>query len=57
MDMRRTGFLYYLAASSEVLGQAMQRIARYSATFNEGIRLQADIGETLRIGFEYAGVS
>ena len=57
MDLRRTGFLYYLAASAESLGQAMQRIARYSATFNEGIRLRTDVGETLRIGFEYAGVS
>ena len=57
MDLRRTGFLYYLAASAEILGQALQRIARYSAAFNEGIRLQTDIGETLRVRFEYAGVS
>ena len=57
MDLRQTGFLYYLAASAETLGQALQRIARYSTAFNEGIRLQTDIGETLRVGFEYAGVS
>lgn len=57
IDLRETGFLYYLAASAETLGQALQRIARYSATFNEGIRLQTDIGGTLRVGFEYAGVS
>ena len=57
MDLRETGFLYYLAASAETLGQALQRITRYSATFNEGVRLQTDIGEMLRIGFEYAGVS
>lgn len=57
MDLRQAGFLYYLAASAATLGQALQRIARYSATFNEGIRLQTDIGETLRVGFAYAGVS
>jgi AraC-like DNA-binding protein len=57
LDLRRTGFLYYLAASAEFLGQALQRIARYSTIFNEGIQLHTDVGETLRIGFEYAGVS
>ena len=57
LDLRRTGFLYYLAASSDSLGQALQRIARYCAIFNEGIQLQTDIGEKLRVGFEYAGVS
>ena len=57
LDLRRTGFLYYLAASSDSLGQALQRIARYCGIFNEGIRLQTDIGETLRVRFEYAGVS
>ena len=57
MDLRRTGFLYYVATSSEILGDALQRVARYSVMFNEGVRLQTRIGEAFRIGFEYAGVS
>jgi AraC-like DNA-binding protein len=57
MDLRGTGSLCYLAASSEILGEALQRIARYSATFNEGVKLETEFGEALRIGFAYAGVS
>jgi hypothetical protein len=57
MDLRRTGFLYYVAASSDVLGNALQGIARCSRMFNEGIKLKTDFGDALRIGFEYAGVS
>jgi AraC-like DNA-binding protein len=57
MDLRRTGFLYYVAASSDVLGHALQELARCATTLNEGVRLEADLGETLRVGFAYAGVS
>jgi AraC-like DNA-binding protein len=57
MDLRRTGLLYYVAASSDSLGDALQGIARCSAMLNEGIKLETDFGRTLRIGFEYAGVS
>jgi AraC-like DNA-binding protein len=57
MDLRRTGFLYYVGASSDLLGSAMQGIARCSAILNEGVTLETELGETLRIGFEYAGVS
>ncbi|MGO9700575.1 MAG: AraC family transcriptional regulator ligand-binding domain-containing protein [Xanthobacteraceae bacterium] len=57
MDLRRTGFLYYVAASSAVLSDALHGIARYSTMFNEGIKLKTEVGHALRIGFEYAGVS
>jgi AraC-like DNA-binding protein len=56
MDLRRGGLLYYAAASSEVLGDALARIARYSAMVNEGIKLHIEVRDTLRIGFTYAGV-
>ncbi len=56
IDLRRLGFLYYVAASSETLGDALQRAARYSAIVNEGVRLETKVGKTLRINFEYAGV-
>jgi AraC-like DNA-binding protein len=57
MELRRIGFLYYAAASSDVLASALQGIVRYSAILNEGIKLKVDCGETLRVGFVYAGVS
>ena len=57
LDLRRLGFLYYVAASSETLGEALQRVARYSGIVNEGVRLETKSGRTLRISFAYAGVS
>jgi AraC-like DNA-binding protein len=57
MDLRRTGLLYYVAASSAVLGDALREIARCSTMFNEGIKLETDLGQVLRVGFEYAGIS
>ena len=56
MDLRRTGFLYYVAASSEILGDALQRIARFSGMVNEGVALETEFGELLRVHFAYAGV-
>lgn len=57
MDLRQTGYLYYIASSSENLGQALQGIARYSCMVNDGIKLQSELGDTLRVEFEYAGIS
>lgn len=57
MDLRRTGFLYYVAASSDNLGDALQRIARFSGIVNEGVALATDFGDELRVHFSYAGVS
>ena len=39
MDMRNIGILFYLAASSVTVAEALERLARYSATTNEQIRL------------------
>jgi AraC-like DNA-binding protein len=57
LDLRRLGFIHYVVASSENLGAALGRAARYSSIVNEGVRLQTDLGRTLRVGIEYAGVS
>jgi AraC-like DNA-binding protein len=57
MDLRRTGFLYYVAASSDTLGSALRGLARYSAMINEGIKIETEFGDTVRVGFEFAGVS
>ena len=57
MDLRRTGFLYYIAASSDDLGGAMQGLARCSTILNEGIKFETKLGMALRMGFEYVHVS
>ncbi len=36
---------------------ALQGLALCSSMLNEGVKLEADCGDALRIGFEYAGVS
>jgi AraC-like DNA-binding protein len=39
-DLREIGLLYYVMASSNVLGESLQRAERYSWLNNEGIRLR-----------------
>ena len=50
------GLFYYVLASSDTLGEALQRGARYSAILNEGITLRLRKAKAIRINFEYAGV-
>ena len=38
-DLREVGLVYYVMASSETLGEALQRVARYSTIQNEGVRI------------------
>jgi AraC-like DNA-binding protein len=56
-DLRELGLLFYVAASSETLGDALQRAARYSSIVNEGLSLRCLGGEDIRIVFEYVGVA
>lgn len=56
MDLRGTGFLYYVAASSDSLGEALMSVARYSAIVNEGVDLRIKVGNLLALGLGYAGV-
>jgi hypothetical protein len=39
-DLRELGLLFYVATSSETLGDALQRAARYSSIVNEGLSLR-----------------
>jgi AraC-like DNA-binding protein len=57
MDLRGTGFLYYVAASAKTLGDGLLNIARYAGSVNEGVDPKVEIGKTLRIGLAYSGVS
>jgi AraC-like DNA-binding protein len=56
-DLREIGMLYYVMASSETLGDALQRATRYSRTVNEGMQLKYRENERLSITFEYIGVA
>jgi AraC-like DNA-binding protein len=56
-DLREIGMLYYVMASSDRLGDALQRAARYSRTVNEGMQLKYQENERLTIAFEYIGVA
>jgi len=40
MDLRGIGLLFYLAASSETVAEALEYLARYAATATEEIRLE-----------------
>ena len=57
-DLRELGLLYYVAASSETLSQALQQTARYASIVNEGVSLKyMDDDEGDRMVFHYVGVS
>jgi AraC-like DNA-binding protein len=56
-DLRELGFLYYVAASSEVLGDALQRLARYASIVNEGLALRYIGGKYCGVAYRYVGVS
>ena len=56
-DLREFGFLYYVSASSETLGNALQKLARYSEIANEGVSLTYLDGRSVVVTFHYVGVS
>jgi AraC-like DNA-binding protein len=56
-DLRELGFLYYVSASSELLGDALRQLARYSGIVNEGVSLKYLDGVNFGISFHYVGVS
>jgi AraC-like DNA-binding protein len=56
-DLRAMGALYYVLASSETMGEALRRVARYSSVVNEGIALKYIDGKDICVTFDYVGVS
>jgi AraC-like DNA-binding protein len=56
-DLREIGVLYYVMASSDTLGDALQRAARYGRMVNEGIQFKYRENERLIFTFEYIGVA
>jgi AraC-like DNA-binding protein len=56
-DLRLIGLLYYTQASSDSIGEALRRAARYSSIVNESIALRLRQGRDIAIRFEYRGVA
>ena len=56
-DLREIGLLYYVAASSDLLGDALQRCARYSGMNNEGARLSYRTEKQIVLPVSYVGVA
>jgi hypothetical protein len=55
-DPREVGLLYYVMASSQTLGDALKRIARYSRITNEAVVFGYQEGNRLLIDLSYSGV-
>lgn len=56
-ELREIGLLYYVAASSGTLLEALRRTARYSTIVNEGVSIRCGDDESLSVLFKYVGVS
>jgi AraC-like DNA-binding protein len=56
-DLRKLGLLYYVAASSETLGEALRRLARYVSITNEGYSMKYLEGKDIRIVTSYVGIA
>ena len=55
-DPREIGLLYYVMASSQTLGDALKRVARYSRITNEALVVGYREGNRLLINLSYSGV-
>ena len=55
-DLREIGLLYYVMASSQTLGDALKRLARYSRITNEALVFGYREGNRLIISLSYSGV-
>jgi len=55
-DPRELGLLYYVMASSQFLGDALKRVARYSQITNEALVVGYREGNRLIISLSYSGV-
>src|SRR5262245_18633147 len=56
-DLRETGLLYYVLASSDTLIEALQRASRYSTIDNDGVYQECLDGKRVGIALRYVGVS
>jgi AraC-like DNA-binding protein len=55
-ELRDLGLLYYVQASSDTLGSALRRLARYSKIHNEGVEIEFHKRKNISITFRYVDV-
>ena len=55
-DLREIGLLYYVMASSQTLGEALKRLARYSKVTNEALVFGYREGNRLIVNLSYSGI-
>ena len=55
-DPRDLGLLYYVMASSQTLGEALRRLARYSKITNEAVVFAYREANSLIVSLSYSGV-
>jgi AraC-like DNA-binding protein len=55
-DLREVGLLYYVLASSDVIGDSLRRAERYSGIVNEGVFMRLGVGSETAVTFSYVGV-
>jgi AraC-like DNA-binding protein len=56
-DLRGLGLLYYIAASSDTLGEALRRLARYISVTNESFSVKYLEGRDIRLVHNYIGIA
>jgi hypothetical protein len=56
-ELREIGLLYYVMASSQTLGEALKRLARYSKVTNEALVFGFREGNRLIVNVSYSGIS
>lgn len=56
-DLREIGWLYYVAVSTETLGEAMRRAARFSSMVNEGMSVNLVNHRDVSLMVQYVGIS
>jgi len=56
-ELRRFGLLYYAAASSTTLGEALRRLARYVSMTNESYSVKYLEGKDIRLVHNYVGIA
>jgi AraC-like DNA-binding protein len=57
VNLRELGLLYYVLASSDTFGDALVRLARYSAIQNEGVQISFRRRKDISVAFDYVAVS
>lgn len=56
-DLRKFGLLYYIAASSDTLGEALRRTARYVSITNESYSVKYLEDKNIRVVHEFVGIA